>query len=433
MEHVEGRTVDVLIGKGMAGDLPTRLRLIWQLCSAICYAHDCGIVHRDIKPANLMVDTDGQLKVLDFGIARIGDPSCAAADAIMGTLRYMSPEQMSGRDMDRRSDIFAVGVVMYELLSFHHPFEGTGVVRLAHAIAHEPPIPLARFCPTLDPAFWQIVSKAIEKDPAARYPTLSQMEMDLAHIQAQTGHAESLPSLEQAPRPVTVRHALLSPFAWLAMLVRVMALIAVAAVMLRRPSDPDRFRLTAERAQQPAPELKAAAPLSRGARPDFPSGSAAATMTSYQTGLKLLRQGDRSSVMKGRRLMDQACSGGQAASCRILLVVYEAGTLVPPNAPAAAVLYDRACRIGEMSSCVRLAAMYRGGHGIPENPAEAAAVSLRACDLGSFAECNTAGVAYTKGVAVPKDQTRALALFSRACDNGLAVGCVNRARVVRSA
>ena len=117
MQFVEGVTLYQQIHSGEQLALSRKLELLGDLAVGLEYAHNKGIVHRDIKPANVMIDRDGVLKIVDFGIARVSDSSLTQSGATMGTPSYMSPEQIDGRAVDRRSDIFAVGLVAYELLS----------------------------------------------------------------------------------------------------------------------------------------------------------------------------------------------------------------------------------------------------------------------------------------------------------------------------
>ena len=124
MEYVEGRTLAELLRDRVPLTLAYKLRLIQQLCAALDYAHARGVVHRDIKPANLMLDRHGDLKIVDFGVAKMGDGQLTRTGDVLGTLTYMSPEQIDGGVIDRRSDIFSVGVVLYEVVSSHRAFRG---------------------------------------------------------------------------------------------------------------------------------------------------------------------------------------------------------------------------------------------------------------------------------------------------------------------
>ena len=187
MEYIEGSTLSGLIRSREEATLDRKLLLMEQLCDGLAYAHRAGIVHRDIKPANLMLDGRGTLKILDFGIARIGHAAATGmtqAGTLMGTLNYMSPEQMTGRPVDHRTDIFAVGAVVYEFLAFQRAFPGDIQDGVLHRIIHEPPPPLEKFVPGIDKAVTQIVAKALEKDRENRYQDLDQMRADIAKFRA---------------------------------------------------------------------------------------------------------------------------------------------------------------------------------------------------------------------------------------------------------
>ena len=166
MEFIEGVTLASYVRQNVPLALPKKLALIEELSAALDYAHNKGVVHRDIKPANVMVDGEGVLKILDFGIARIGDSSLTQAGVMIGTPNYMSPEQIDGRPVDRRSDIFAVGLVFYELLTYRQAFPGQGALPVMHAILHTAPAPFEQVSPGIHPNLQAIVEKAKAALPA---------------------------------------------------------------------------------------------------------------------------------------------------------------------------------------------------------------------------------------------------------------------------
>ena len=182
MEYVEGSTLADMVRRRDAMPLLQKLRLLEQLSEGLAYAHRAGIVHRDIKPANLIVSRDGVLKILDFGIARLGRANLTMAGVMLGTLNYMSPEQITGGDIDKRSDIFAVGAVCYEFLSNARAFPGDLQDGILHRIITSQPPPLSGLCPGLDPRVIDIVNKALEKDPARRYQDLESLQADLTVV-----------------------------------------------------------------------------------------------------------------------------------------------------------------------------------------------------------------------------------------------------------
>jgi hypothetical protein len=182
MEYVTGETLGEIIRRRAQLPLNRRVRMITDLCDGLAFAHRSGIVHRDIKPANIMITREGILKILDFGIAHLADSRMTQTGAFMGTPSYMSPEQIAGRSVDHRSDVFAVGLVLYELLVFRQAFQGDTPIRVTHKILTEDPPSLREIDPALPLALVEIVTRAIEKDPEQRYGDLSMMRADLLRI-----------------------------------------------------------------------------------------------------------------------------------------------------------------------------------------------------------------------------------------------------------
>jgi len=187
MEYVEGVTLADQIHDNVPIPLWRKLEIIEELSRGLDYAHNRGIVHRDVKPANVMTDRDGVVKILDFGIARVGNITMTQAGMMLGTPNYMSPEQFESGRVDRRSDIFSVGVLFYELLSYRKAFTGDQVWDVMKAVMAKSPPPLSEFIPGIDPAVEAAVTRAIEKDPANRYQTLAEMTADLAKARARLG------------------------------------------------------------------------------------------------------------------------------------------------------------------------------------------------------------------------------------------------------
>ena len=190
MEYVEGTTLAEHIKQNIPLTLARKLELLEELAAGLEYAHNKGVVHRDVKPANVMVDREGILRILDFGIARMTDSGLTQTGMIMGTPNYMSPEQVEGKASDRRSDIFAAGLVMYELLSYHQAFPGETMHQVMNAIVRQTPVALRARVPDLDPALETIVNRAIEKEPARRYQTMAAMGTHIARLRSKLGPDE---------------------------------------------------------------------------------------------------------------------------------------------------------------------------------------------------------------------------------------------------
>jgi len=190
MEYVVGQTMAEVIQAALPLPITRTLEIISELCDGLGFAHKAGIVHRDVKPANIIVEPEGSIKILDFGIARIAESGMTQAGMLIGTLNYMSPEQVAGLVVDSRSDIFAVGAVFYELLTYRQAFPGGLHNGILNKILSEEPLSLAIACPGLDPEVIRVVERALHKEPEARFQDLASMRKDIARIQQRL---ESLP------------------------------------------------------------------------------------------------------------------------------------------------------------------------------------------------------------------------------------------------
>ncbi len=185
MELVEGKSVQSLLDSGHAFPVPRLLRILEQTCSALQFAHERSIVHRDIKPANLMLTADDTVKVTDFGTAKILQFGTAQQTThVMGTPSYMSPEQVKGRPVDGRSDIFSLGVMFYEMLTGEKPFPGQSVTTVIYKIVNEDPIPPRQLNPSIHPGLNDIVMRALAKEPEERYQSCRELQEDLKNYRA---------------------------------------------------------------------------------------------------------------------------------------------------------------------------------------------------------------------------------------------------------
>ncbi len=202
MEYVAGKTLkDRLTEHGSL--LPQRvLNITTQICHALNYAHARGVVHRDIKPANIMVDQEDNVIITDFGIAKAADSTqLTSTGTAMGTPEYMSPEQIQG-DTDFRTDIYSLGIVMYEMLTGRVPFRADTPIAVAYKHTHERPIPPRQIAPHTPRELESIIMKALEKDPDNRYPDIQAMYNDLPKevrmtVPPQRISVESMPGYEK--------------------------------------------------------------------------------------------------------------------------------------------------------------------------------------------------------------------------------------------
>jgi eukaryotic-like serine/threonine-protein kinase len=185
MELVEGKSLQALIDLGHAFPLPRTLRIMDQTCSALQFAHERNVVHRDIKPANLMLTADDTVKITDFGTAKILQFGTVQQTAhVMGTPSYMSPEQVKGRAVDGRSDIFSLGVMLYEMVTGEKPFPGQNITTVIYKIVNEDPVPPRQIDPTIHPGISAVTMKALAKEPEQRYQSCREMLEDLRNYRA---------------------------------------------------------------------------------------------------------------------------------------------------------------------------------------------------------------------------------------------------------
>ncbi|MBN1931797.1 MAG: serine/threonine protein kinase [Desulfobacterales bacterium] len=184
MEFLRGKPLNEIIRERQSS-LEEITDIVSQVAQALNYAHANGIVHRDIKPSNIIVSTDRQIKITDFGIAHIEDPSAAyqtQAGEILGTPVYMSPEQVIGQAVDGRSDLYSLGVILYEMSTYRRPFKGENLAAIFRAITHDTPIIPVKAEPTLPKAYSELIMKSINKKPHERFQTGKEMAEALQFV-----------------------------------------------------------------------------------------------------------------------------------------------------------------------------------------------------------------------------------------------------------
>src|SRR3954462_11064177 len=170
MEYLEGGPLKTIIQQEAPLDPDRAIDLTIQILRAARFAHRRGIIHRYLKPHNVIVDADGRAKVTDFGIARAGASDMTQTGSIMGTAQYLSPEQAQGHAVSAASDIYSIGIMLYEMLTGRVPFEGVSAVTVALKQVHERPTPPSAYNAAVTPELEEAVMRALEKDPARRYP-----------------------------------------------------------------------------------------------------------------------------------------------------------------------------------------------------------------------------------------------------------------------
>ncbi|GAB3704491.1 Stk1 family PASTA domain-containing Ser/Thr kinase [Amycolatopsis oliviviridis] len=194
MEYVEGRTLRDIVKTEGPMSQKRAMEVMADVCAALDFSHRHGIVHRDVKPANVMITKNGAVKVMDFGIARAmhdGQSAMTQTAAVIGTAQYLSPEQARGESVDARSDVYAAGCVLYELITGEPPFTGDSPVAVAYQHVREDPNPPSSVNPAVAPELDAVVLKALAKGPANRYQSSAEMRSDL--VRTLSGQRPSAP------------------------------------------------------------------------------------------------------------------------------------------------------------------------------------------------------------------------------------------------
>ncbi|MEX1073625.1 MAG: serine/threonine-protein kinase, partial [Burkholderiales bacterium] len=209
MELLEGQDLRSRIREGEIPALEA-VEIALQVADGLGFAHEFGVVHRDIKPGNIMLLERGAVKIMDFGIARMrhADTSRTSTGMVLGTPRYMSPEQISGQPVDQRSDIFSLGTVLYEMLTQSTLFAGQDVNQIAHSVTSTEPAPPSRAHPELPQMLDFIVARALKKDPSVRYQDAYEMAADLRDVLAEMrGRAPARDRGDDAEKTQTLKIA----------------------------------------------------------------------------------------------------------------------------------------------------------------------------------------------------------------------------------
>jgi predicted Ser/Thr protein kinase len=192
MEFVRGTNLKSVLQEPQRPTLTYACEILTQIADGLDYAHSCKVIHRDIKPANILITTDDRAKITDFGIARVDTSNLTQEGQLLGTPNYMSPEQILGRDVDHRADIFSLGVVLYEMVTRHKPFQGENLTVVSHRIVYDAFTPPREYAADLPPGTEQILTKALEKDPGRRYQRARDMADDLRRVLGSVGRRDLL-------------------------------------------------------------------------------------------------------------------------------------------------------------------------------------------------------------------------------------------------
>jgi len=207
MQYIKGQSLrDFAKDKKLSAN--EILTLAIQICEGLSKAHKAGIIHRDIKPSNIIIDADNRAKILDFGLATIqGGERLTRTGSTLGTMGYMSPEQIQGQEIDCRTDLFSFGIVLYEMITGRVPFAGETDAAILHAIISKTPEVPTGYRPDIPPRLQEIVGKTLEKDPQARYQSATELIADLKSLAGSTEVRVSVPATVPWARPARARWA----------------------------------------------------------------------------------------------------------------------------------------------------------------------------------------------------------------------------------
>ncbi len=198
MEHVEGDTLRTRLKTGALSS-EEAIEIIRQVCEGLQKAHEADIIHRDLKPENILIDKDGRVRIVDFGLARLGGATRLTRESsTLGTLHYMSPEHFQALELDHRSDIWAVGVILYEMLTGKVPFEGDYEAAVMYSVLNEEPAPISESDAVVAEQLQPLVSKALVKKPEERYQNVSELAKDLRNLQTGTSVPSTKPAKKKA-------------------------------------------------------------------------------------------------------------------------------------------------------------------------------------------------------------------------------------------
>jgi serine/threonine protein kinase len=223
MEFIEGESLGDIAQKKRC-TMEEIIQLGITISNALGYAHQKKIVHRDVKPGNILIKTDGVLKITDFGIAHIQDESAAEktqAGEILGTPAYMSPEQVKGQQIDGRSDIFSLGIILYELCTGTRPFKGENVAAIFHAVAQEEPVEITKLNPAVPKKLSHIIMKCLSKNREKRFETAEDLAGALSSCIAEIKPKKTASPAADKKRSFIMRYALYA--GWAALLVSLIA------------------------------------------------------------------------------------------------------------------------------------------------------------------------------------------------------------------
>ena len=409
MQFVEGVELKTLIQQSPRLSATETCDIAIQLADGLQAIHDAGIIHRDFKPANVVVDRDGDPRLMDFGIAKLWESRTSpdlTMQGIVGTPQYMSPEQASGEAVDPRTDIYAMGIVLFELFTGTRPFTGENIASILHKQLHDPP-PLDGAAAAIPAAIKPIIQRALEKRREDRFQTADELKEALSAARATLAPETSAPERRDTRRLLWYSIAAAS----LLIVAIVGALISTSRFSTQRePDPPPQDRSTTRTPSTPATN-SIETPNAHGAPPPQPPPS--------PSPMPSCEDGDTAACRT-------ACDNGTSTACTQLGLQYNRGTeAIPRDLAAAAMYYGRGCDGGDPAGCNNLGTLYEfGALGLQGDRAKALTLYDRACTAGHLEACANLAALYLKTPnATPAQKLRAHDLLQKACSAGIPRAC----------
>jgi TPR repeat protein/serine/threonine protein kinase len=456
MERVEGKSLQEILVSGRKLTIPETLDILRQSAAALDYAHSCGVVHRDIKPANIMLHKTATVKIADFGIAKMDTTQTQTATGwVMGTPRYMSPEQIGQKPLDGRSDQFALAVVAYELLTGACPFQAESLGSLVHMImfGDRPSARLAN--PALPAAVDEALLRGLAKLPAERFASCVEFVTALEAAFPKDVPPLPVPPLPVPPLPDRVPSRSTNPLPYLLATGAVLFVVTVVLIyrfVIARPP-------TNKPAQAVAMPMATPVVVNQGVGKAPPTGAVEAPPLPPKTSeLKATRAGGTISAKKtatpppapqelpgkneagGSRATDlymeatvkklarqptealalfrQSASLGEPRAMAEIGKLYLAGQGVGKDTKEAVTWFRKAAEAGNPSGMVFLASMYGQGSGVARDDGEAVRWFRKAAEAGDRIGMDGLGQVYANGRGLPKDGGEAVRWFGKAADAG---------------